>query len=61
MKRKKDMALLLSRKLGVLVKSSTRTPASIKSDTKRIIKDHRISGLLSIKNAVSDIKDIVRF
>jgi len=52
----KDMALLLSRKLGVLVKSSTRTPASIKSDTKRIIKDHRISGLLSIKNAVSDIK-----
>ncbi len=57
----KDIALLLSRKLGVLVKSTIRTPTSIKNDAKRLIKYHRIQGLLSIKNGVSDIKVISDF
>jgi hypothetical protein len=52
----KDMALLLSRKLGVLVKSTSRNPASVKNDIKRVLNDHQINGSLSIKNAVSDIK-----
>jgi len=52
----KDMALLLSRKLGVLVKSPLRNSSNMKNDTKRVLKENRISGVLSIKNAVSDIK-----
>lgn len=52
----KDMALLLSRKLGVLVKSTNRDKDSIKSSSKHLINDGYLSGNLSIKNSVSDIK-----
>jgi len=52
----KDMALLLSRKLGVLVKSTNRDKDSIKSSSKKLINEGFLSGNLSIKNSVSDIK-----
>lgn len=57
----KDIALIMSRKLGVLVKPSTRTKDSIGKDIKKIIKENYINGLLSIKNAVSDIKIKIEF
>jgi hypothetical protein len=57
----KDMALLLSRKLGTLVKSSPKGKDSLKSDVRRIVKENYISGHLSIKNSVSDIKIIAEF
>ena len=47
-----DLALLLSRKLGVLVKTKSR---DIKSDIKKIVKDHFLTSSLSIKDSVSDI------
>ena len=43
------------------MKSTIRTPTTIKNDAKRLIKYHRIQGLLSIKNGVSDIKVISDF
>lgn len=52
----KDMALLLSRKLGVLVKSTSRSKSSIKEDIKRLKENQELFGNLSIKNSVSDIK-----
>ena len=52
----KDMALILSRNLGVLVKSTQRSKDSLKEDVKKIIKDQELTGSLSIKNSVSDIK-----
>jgi hypothetical protein len=52
----KDMALLMSRKLGVLVKSSAKTKDSLKSDIKKIVKENYLSGTLSVKDSVSDIK-----
>ena len=57
----KDMALLLSRKLGVLVKSSSKNKDSVKNDIKKVIKDNCITGELIIKNAASDIKLIAEF
>jgi hypothetical protein len=57
----KDMALLLSRKLGTLVKSTSRTKDSLKEDIKRVVKDQELLGNLSIKNSVSDIKIKVDF
>lgn len=57
----KDMALLLSRKLGVLVKSTPKTKNSLKSDIKRLVKENYLSATLSIKNAVSDIQVIPEF
>lgn len=57
----KDMALLMSRKLGVLVKSSSKATDTLKKDIKRIVIDNYISGMLSIKNASSDIKLIAEF
>jgi len=57
----KDMSLLLSRKLGVLVKSFPKTKDSIKNDIKRIVKDNCINGGISIKNSVSDIKIHIEF
>ena len=57
----KDMALLLSRKLGVLVKSSSKNKDSVKKDIKKVIKDNCITGELIIKNAASDIKLMVEF
>ena len=52
----KDIALLLSRKLGVLVKSTPKDKNSVKDDAKKIIKEQILTGNLSIKNSVSDIK-----
>lgn len=52
----KDMSLLLSRKLGVLVKSTPRNLNSIKADVKRLVKENYITSVISIKNSVSDIK-----
>lgn len=59
--KEKDMALLLSRQLGVLVKSSSKNKDSLKNDIKRIVKDNELSGNLSIKNSVSDIKITLDF
>lgn len=52
----KDMALLMSRKLGVLVKSSSKNPGSLKNDIKKIVKENFIIGNLDVKDAVSNIK-----
>ncbi len=52
----KDLALLLSRKLGVLVKSSSKTKTCIKEDIKKLVKENYIVGSLAVKNSVSDIK-----
>lgn len=52
----KDMALLMSRKLGVLVKSTSKDKNSVKEDIRRLVKDQTLTGNLSIKNSVSDIK-----
>ena len=57
----KDMALLLSRKLGVLVKSPIQKADSLKNDIKRIISHNFISGVLTIKDAVSDIRLTAEF
>lgn len=57
----KDMGLLLSRKLGVYVKSTTRSKDSVKNDIKKIINDQELLGSLSIKNSVSDIQLRVDF
>ncbi len=57
----KHMALLLSRKLGVLVKPSPKNKDSVKNDVRRLVKENFITGVLSIKNSVSDIKVICEF
>jgi len=57
----KDMALLLSRRLGTLVKSTNRNKDSVKDDIRKIMKDQVLFGNLSIKNSVSDIKIRVDF
>jgi len=57
----KDMALLMIRKLGVMVKSSSKTKDSLKNDIKRLVKENYLKGTLSIKNYVSDIKVIAEF
>ena len=57
----KDIALLLSRKLGVLVKSSSKNKESLKKDILKLVKENYIKGELAIKNSVSDIKLIVEF
>lgn len=57
----KDMALLMSRKLGVLVKSSPKAKDSLKKDISRVVKDNYIKGKLSVKNSISDIRIIAEF
>jgi len=57
----KDMALLLSRRLGILVKSSPKGKDSLKNDIKRLIKENYVTGTLSVKNSVSDIKVVCEF
>ncbi|MBL6664147.1 MAG: hypothetical protein ISP71_08615 [Flavobacteriales bacterium] len=52
----RDMALLLSRELGVFVKSTPRLATSITEDAKRLKSNFELFGNLSIKNSVSDIK-----
>jgi len=56
----KDMALLLSRKLGVLVKSPSRQDSAIK-DGEHLIKHNNVTSVLSVKNAVSKIKITAEF
>ena len=51
----KDMALKLSKELGVNVKSKNRTKDSIDKDKKAVIKDKWITTGITVKNAVSDI------
>lgn len=55
------MALLMSRKLGVLVKSTPKGKNSLRDDIKRIVNDNYLKGTLSVKNSVSDIKLLVEF
>lgn len=57
----KDMALLLSRKLGLLVKTSLKSKESLKNDIRRIVKENHITGNLKVKDSVSDIKIIAEF
>jgi len=57
----KDMALLMSRKLGVLVKSTSKGKDSLKSDIKKLVTENFLSGTLSVKNSVSDIKIVAEF
>ncbi len=51
----KDMALKLSRELGLLVKGKSRNKDSIKSDIKHVIKHKSIKSKIIVKDAVSDI------
>lgn len=52
----KDMCLLLSRKLGVLVRPISKSSDRLKEDIKRVIKNNSIEGRISVKGAVSDIQ-----
>ena len=57
-----DMSLMLSRKLGVLVKSNIENPKSkLNRDIKRLKDKQFLSTSLRIKGAVSDLKVIVDF
>lgn len=51
----KDMALQLSKQLGVNVKSKKRNKDSIVADKKYVIKHNSIQTHIDVKNAVSDI------
>ena len=52
----KDMALKLSRELGLMVKSKSRSKDSIKTDIKYVIKNKSIKSKIAVKDAVSDIQ-----
>ena len=57
-----DMTLMLSRKLGVLVKSDVENPKNkLKRDIIKLRKDHSLSTKLRVRGAVSDIKISVDF
>ena len=51
----KDMALKLSRELGVFVKTKSKTKDSLKSDIKYVIAKKAIKSKIQVKDAVSDI------
>jgi len=57
----KDMALYLSRKLGVLVKSTKRSSNSLKEDIRSLVDKNTLTGNLSVKDSVSDIKILLDF
>ena len=59
--KEKDAALLLSRKIGVFVNSTSRNKDSINSDKKKFLKDEYLRGCLGINGAVSDIDIICDF
>ncbi|WP_223032688.1 hypothetical protein [Hanstruepera marina] len=59
--KEKDLALLMSRKLGVLVKSTPKKKDCLKNDIKKLVKENYLLGTLSIKNSVSDIKIKLEF
>lgn len=52
----KDMALLLSKKLGILVKPTSKSADRLKEDIREVVKNNMIIGGLSVKGAVSDVK-----
>ena len=53
----KDMTLMLSRKLGVLVKTIFENPKNkLNRDIKKLKKEHCLSTKLRVRGAVSDIK-----
>ena len=52
----KDLALLMSRNLGVAVKSSVKKDSSILDDIKKLINTQELSGVLSVKDALSKIE-----
>jgi hypothetical protein len=57
-----DMTLMLSRKLGVLVRSDIENPKNkLKKDIKKLKNDHYLSTKLRVRGAVSDIKVSVDF
>jgi len=56
-----DVALILSRNLGVMAKTPLRNDITLKSDKTKLIKDYSLSGQVSVKDAVSDIKILVDF
>ena len=57
-----DMTLMLSRELGVLVKSAVENPKNkLDKDIKKLKKEHNLSTKLRIRGAVSDIKVTVDF
>jgi len=61
-----DMALILSRVLGVLVsageiKHKGKLDERLKSDCKTLVNDKELHSILKIKDAVSDIKVISKF
>jgi len=58
---KSDVALILSRNLGVLAKTSVINKKTTENDINRLIKDYTLTGKVSIKNSISDIKIIVDF
>ena len=58
---KSDIALILSRNLGVLAKTSVINKKTTESDINRLIKDYTLTGKVSIKNSISDIKIVVDF
>ncbi len=51
----RDMSLLLSRRLGVLVRPINKSTDRLKEDVKKVVKDNMIIGGISVKGAVSDI------
>ncbi len=57
----KSLALLLSNKLWILVKSSQKSKDSLSNEVKSLIKNNCIKWTLSVKNSVSDIKIICDF
>ncbi len=57
----KSLALMLSNKLWILVKSSTKSKDSLNTEVKSLIKNNCIKWILSVKNSVSDIKIICDF
>jgi len=57
----KDAALLLSRKIGVFVNSTSRNKDSIETDKKKFLRDEYLKGRLTINGAVSDIDIICDF
>lgn len=56
-----DIALILSRNLGVMAKTPLRNDITLKRDKAKLIKDFNLSGQVIVKDAVSDIRILVDF
>ena len=57
----KDLALLLSRKLGSNIKSTLKNTKSIDSDIKKLLSTKKLFGSLNIKGAVSKLNIELNF